>query len=77
MAAPAGEPASRLKLKMLVGMSASVALAVNVRVPPLVTALLPMGARTGAEFTSWTSTVKVLASLSGGWPLSVTRTVIT
>ena len=77
MLAPAGAPASRLNLKRFVGMSASVAVAVNVNVPPLVTALFPMGARTGVKFTSLTTTLKVFVSVRGGVPLSVTRTVTT
>src|SRR6266853_1335453 len=36
-----------------------------------------IGAQTGALFTSLTMTVKLLVSLSGGVPLSVTRTVMT
>src|ERR1051326_1956241 len=35
-----------------------------------------IAARTGALFTSVTTTVKLLVSLLGGEPLSVTRTVI-
>ena len=35
-----------------------------------------LGARTGAEFTSVTTTVTACEWLSGGVPLSVTRTVM-
>src|SRR5690349_16139423 len=37
---------------------------------------LGMGAKTGGLFTSFTTMVKFFASLNGGEPLSVTRTVI-
>src|SRR3990172_6128453 len=57
-------------------MSASVAVAVNVTGLPAVPDLLPIGASTGATFTSLTVTVIVSKSLSAGEPLSVTRTVI-
>src|SRR5580765_8147183 len=77
MVAPAGAPASRLNLNVFAGTSASVAAAVKVKVPPLVTALLPMGTRTGGRFTSLTATWKVFASEREGAPLSVTRTVTT
>src|SRR6266581_3049900 len=75
--APAGAPGSRVNVNELAGMSASVAMAVKVSRLPSVTGLSVMGAKTGALFTSLTMTVKLLVSLSGGMPLSVTRTVMT
>src|SRR5207245_10438348 len=77
MAAPAGAPESSVNVSELAGMSASVAVAVNVSRLPSVTDLSLMGAKTGALFTSLTMPWKPLVSLSGGVPLSVTRTVVT
>ena len=45
---PAGEPASRLKVSVLAGTSASVAVAVNVSVSPSSIVWSPIAARTGA-----------------------------
>src|SRR6266571_4585475 len=73
--APGGEPESSEKQSVLGGISGSVAVAVKARVEPAATALFPIGARTGATFTSFTVTVIVSKSLRGGLPLSVTRTV--
>src|SRR5216683_1566672 len=56
-------PATRANVRMLAGISGSVAVLVTVKV--------------GALFTSLTMTVKFLVSLSGGIPLSVTRMVMT
>src|SRR5262245_14956490 len=67
---------TRLKLSVLVGRSASVAVAVSVSVPPSLTTRLAIGLKTGALFTSFTTTVKLFVSLNGGEPVSVTRTVI-
>src|SRR5712692_10433577 len=77
MVAPAGAPRSRVNVSELAGMSASVAVAVKVSRLPSVTVLSLMGAKTGALFTSLTMTVKLLVSLNGGLPSSVTRTVMT
>src|SRR2546428_11742006 len=74
--APGGEPESSEKQSVFGGISESVAVAVKARVEPAFTTLLPIGDRTGAEFTSFTVTVNVSRSLSGGLPLSVTRVVI-
>jgi hypothetical protein len=52
--APAGAPASSENVRVLAGISASVAVAVNVSVPPVAADLLPIGARTGATLTSLT-----------------------
>src|SRR5205814_4711004 len=59
--APAGAPASRLNANTLDGRSASVATAVNVRRLPSTTDLSPIGARSGARFTSVTWMVNVFA----------------
>src|SRR5262245_14529795 len=75
MAAPAGAPGSRLKVSVLAGTSASVAVAVKVSVLPSLTDLLPMAARIGATLTSLTVMLIVWESLRAGEPLSVTRTV--
>ncbi len=76
MLAPAGAPASRLKVLVLAGRSASEATAVKVSVAFSLMVLLEIGFNAGARFTSFTVTVKVLASLKFGSALSVTRTVI-
>src|SRR5437867_3029511 len=72
---PAG-PETRLKVSVLAGRSASVA--VLVRTNPLNSLIVwsAGAASTGALFTSLTITVKLLLSLSAGEPLSVTLTVI-
>src|SRR6266704_3227980 len=75
--APAGEPGSRVNVNELAGMSASVAMAVKASRLPSFTVLSLIGTKTGALFTSLTMTVKLLVSLSGGLPLSVTRTLMT
>src|SRR5258708_6882492 len=77
MVAPAGAPGSRVNVNELAGMSASVAMAVKVSRLPSFTVLSLMGAKTGALFTSLTMMVKLLVSLSGRLPSSVTRTVMT
>ncbi len=76
MAAPGGAPASRLKVIWSPGMSESVAMAVKLSGTSSPIAWAGIAASTGAEFSSATATVKVLASLLAGEPLSVTRTVI-
>src|SRR4030095_9802390 len=65
------------KLSVWAGTSASVAEAVNAMVLPTPLVTLAIGASTGAVFTSFTITVIVVVSLMAGWPLSVTRTVMT
>src|SRR5262249_7086231 len=72
---PAGAPGSRLNVKVFAGTSGSVAVAVNDSVLPSLIVWLTIAASEGAEFTSLTTTLKVFVSLSGGEPLSVTRTV--
>ena len=56
-------------------MSLSVAVAVKVSNTPGEVSMSPIGANAGAELTSFTVMVRVLVSLWGGLPLSVTRTV--
>ena len=52
MLAPAGAPASRLKLSVLAGSSGSLAVAVKLSVSPSATKRLPIAASTGGWFTS-------------------------
>src|SRR5439155_22547315 len=56
--------------------SASLAVLVTTRVPSWLMIWVAGTARTGARFTSFTITAKLLLSLNGGVPLSVTLTVI-
>src|SRR6266853_5138608 len=75
--APAGAPASNENVSTFAGTSESVAVAVKVSVTPgQAAALFPIGANTGAEFTSFTVIVIDSKSVAGHAPLSVTRTVI-
>src|SRR2546427_820545 len=74
--APAGAPASSEKVSVFAGMSESVAVAVNVTGVPTVPVLFPIGASTGAEFTSFTVIVIAALPLSAGLPLSV-ATIVT
>src|SRR5438876_267626 len=67
---------TRLKVKVLAGRSASIAVFVAVSVLSSVTVCAAGTVSTGAVFTSLTITVKLLVSLDGDAPLSVTRTVI-
>src|SRR5580765_7037 len=76
MPAPAGAPASRLKVRIWAGRSASVAEAVNVSRVCSFRVWLPMVASTGAVFGWLTTTAMVSDALEGGEALSVTRTVI-
>src|SRR3989442_15189366 len=76
MLAPAGAPGSRLKVRMLAGRSGSVAVFVTTNVLSSLIIWSAGTVRTGARFTSVTTTVKLRASLEGGEPSSVTRTVI-
>src|SRR5204863_155137 len=72
---PAGAD-TRLKVKEFAGRSASVAEFVSVSVLSSVTVCSVGTVSTGALFISVTTTLKLLVSLDGGTPLSVTRTVI-
>src|SRR5213593_2640890 len=72
---PAGAD-TRLKVNVLAGRSASLAVFVTVSVLSSVTVWSVGTVSTGALFASVTTTVKLLVSLDGGAPLSVTRTVI-
>src|SRR5206468_4001495 len=71
---PAGADA-KLNVSELAGMSASVAGIVTTSVLSSGILRSAMGANTGALFTSLTATVKLLVSLNGGEPSSVTTTV--
>src|SRR5439155_1312308 len=75
MLAPAGAPGSRLKVRVLAGRSGSVAVFVTTNVLSSSIIWSAGTVRTGARFTSVTTTVKLRASLEGGEPLSVTSTV--
>ncbi len=73
---PVGAPASREKVTVFAGTSASVAVAVNASADPSLTVLFPIAVSVGATFTSFT--VAVIASKSdiAGVPLSVARIVM-
>src|SRR5260370_2695214 len=62
---------------MLAGISGSVAELVTVKVVSSLIVCVGGDVKVGALFTSLTMTVKLLVSLSGGLPLSVTRRVMT
>src|SRR5207248_820819 len=68
--------ATRPKLSVLAGKSVSLAVLVTTRVLSSLIVWSAGTVSTGALFTSRTRTAKVLVALSGGAPLSVTRTVI-
>src|SRR5207245_11617275 len=68
---------SRPKVKELAGRSASLAVFVTVSVLSSGTVRSVGTVSTGALLASLTSTVKLLLSLDGGMPLSVTFTVFT
>src|SRR5439155_715131 len=72
---PAGAD-TRLKVNVLAGRSASLAVFVTMSVLSSVTVWSVGTFSTGALFASVTTTVKLLVSLEGGAPLSVTFTVI-
>src|SRR5262245_31366322 len=74
MLAPAGA-SMRLKVRVLAGRSASVAVAVKLSVLPSSVVRAPMAARTGARLTSFTVTVIVSSANRLGLPSSVTRTL--
>jgi hypothetical protein len=76
IAAPWGAFASRRKVSICAGRSASVAAAVKVKVPPLVTDLLPIGDRTGRVLSEATAMLKMRAAFSAGAPPSVPLTVM-
>src|SRR4051812_9171120 len=76
MLAPTGAPGAKENTSVLAGRSESVALAVNVRVLPSSTVLSGIDASEGAEFVSFTTTVKVCVALRLGVPSSNTRTTI-
>src|SRR5207253_2550764 len=72
---PTGGP-TRLNVSVLVGTSASVALAVTANALSSSSVWFPGTVNTGATFTSRTVTVKLFVALRFGVPLSVTTTVI-
>src|SRR5437867_331493 len=72
---PAG-PDTKLKVSVLAGRSGSVAVLVTTSVLDSLIVWLVATVRTGALFGPDTITVKLLLSLRGGEPLSVTWTVI-
>src|SRR5580765_5164420 len=76
MLARAGPPGSKLKVSVLAGMSASVAVFVTTNVLSSLIIWSAGTLSTGARFTSATTIVKLRVSLEGGEPSSVTRTVI-
>ena len=57
------------------GISASKAVLVTSRVAGPMSVWSACAGRTGAVFTSFTTTLKLLVALSGGWALSVTTVV--
>lgn len=65
-----------VKLKLFVGKSESTAKFVKIKSAPALTNWFEMGARPGALFDSSTDTENVFATLAGGVPLSVARTVM-
>jgi hypothetical protein len=75
MLAPAGAPASRLKVSVLAGRSASVALASKLIRASSLPDWSPIALSTGAMLTSLTVMLRVSESSRAGEPLSVTRTV--
>src|SRR2546426_6052928 len=72
---PAGAD-TKLKVNVLTGRSASLAVFVTVSVLSSVTVWSVGTVSTGALFTSLTTTIKLLVALSGGRPSSVTTVVI-
>src|SRR5439155_634889 len=73
--APTGAPASNENVSVWPA-SASVAVAVKLSVASSSTVLFPIGASTGLTFAAALTTIEIASkSLSGGVPLSVTRTV--
>ena len=68
-------PETKLYVKVLAGKSESVADRAKLKIVPSSTVVFGTADKTGALFTSLTVTVKLLLSLKGGMPLSVTFTV--
>ena len=75
MAAPVGAPGSRLNLRLLAGISTSVAVLVMTNAVPATIVRSAMAARMGAVLTSLTVIVMVSEASMAGEPLSVTRNV--
>src|SRR5947208_8413735 len=76
MIAPAGAPGSKLKVRILVGLSGSVAEFVTLNSIPAEATWSAIDANSGGLFTSSTTTVKLTKSLSAGVPSSATLTTI-
>src|SRR3989442_14883571 len=76
MIAPAGAPGSKLKVRILVGLSGSVAEFVTLNSDPAKATWSAIDANSGGLFTSSTTTVKLTKALSGGVPSSATLTTI-
>src|ERR1051326_9244616 len=74
MLMPAGA-VNRAKVSVLAGISASVAVALTLKVVCSATVWSPGTVSTGARFTSFTITLKLFVALRLGLPLSLTRTV--
>src|SRR5258708_1777939 len=72
--APAGAPGSRLKRKVLAGISGSVAVALNIRGASTYATWLLIASSTGGRFTSLTTMVSAFESDKLGVPLSRTMT---
>src|SRR3989441_3957277 len=70
-------PATRENVMRFAGKSGSVAELVTVKVVSSLIVWVGGTVKVGALFTSLTMTVKLLVSLNGGVPLSVTRTLMT
>src|SRR5207245_2798333 len=70
-------PATRENVRRFAGKSGSVAEMGSVKGVSTLIVWVGGTVKVGALFTSLTMTVKLLVSLSGGVPLSVTRTVMT
>ena len=75
IAMPAGTPSPRPYMRVCAGKSRSVAEAAIESNWPALAIWLAIGASDGGEFTSFTITLNVLESLSGGFPESRTFTV--
>src|SRR5207249_2807851 len=76
MAAPTGAPVPRLMVRMFGGMSGSYVMFVTIKREPGRMVRSGTGMSSGGLFTSLTTTVKLLVSLKGVEPSSVTRTVM-
>src|SRR2546423_8063226 len=71
---PAGAPAPRVNVRLWAGRSGSFTTLLTVSSCPAGTVLLPMGEKTGGEFTSLTTMLNRCVALKLGLPSSNTRT---